>query len=77
MGGISQILFGNNNNNNNNKINSPMINMGQSKYKNDALQGKYRLASPSIKTSYNQNNIKYGINSITPVSNNSKKRKIK
>ena len=72
MGGISQILFGNNNNK---EINSPMIYMGKSKNKNDALQGKYRLASPSIKTSYNQNNIKYGINSITPVSNNSKKKK--
>ena len=72
MGGISQILFGNNNKK---EINSPMIYMGKSKNKNDALQGKYRLASPSIKTSYNQNNIKYGINSITPVSNNSRKRK--
>jgi hypothetical protein len=72
MGGISQILFGNNNNK---EINSPMIYMGKSKNKNDALQGKYRLASPSIKTSYNQNNMKYGINSITPVSNNSKKKK--
>jgi len=61
LGGISQILFGNNNNN---KINSPIINIGTSNNKNDALQGKYRLASPSIKTSYIQGNIKYGINSV-------------
>ena len=72
MGGISQILFGNNNNK---KFNSPNVYMGQPKNKNIAQQGKYRLASPSIKTTYIQGNIKYGINSITPVSNNSRKRK--
>jgi len=72
MGGISQILFGNNNNNK--KFNSPNVYMGQPKNKNAAQPGKYRLASPSIKTSYNQTNIKYGINSITPVSNNSRKK---
>ena len=71
MGGISQILFGNNNNK---KFNSPNAYIGQPKNKNEVQQGKYRLASPSIKTSYNQTNSKYGINSITPVSNNSRKK---